>query len=51
MANGVSQAVSDASAEVSSSTWVDRLARYGLLAKGASYAIVGALAAVLAAGA
>jgi Domain of Unknown Function (DUF1206) len=51
MANGVSQAVSDASAEVSSSTWVDHLARYGLLAKGASYAIVGALAAVLAAGA
>ena len=51
MANGVSEAVRSASAEVSSSTWVDRLARYGLLAKGASYAIVGVLAAALAAGA
>jgi Domain of Unknown Function (DUF1206) len=51
MANGVSQAVRSASAEVSSSTWVDRLARYGLLAKGGSYAVVGALAAALAAGA
>jgi hypothetical protein len=50
MANGVSRAVATASNE-SDSYWVDRLARYGLLAKGTSYAIVGALAAALAAGA
>ena len=41
----------DASKRAAESTWVEGLARFGLVAKGVSYGLVGVLAALLAAGA
>jgi hypothetical protein len=42
------QAARAAQGNVARSTWVDRLARFGLVAKGLSYGLVGVLAAALA---
>lgn len=50
---GVQEAARSASAatqRAAESTWVDGLARYGLVAKGLSYGLVGVLAGLLAAG-
>ena len=44
MENRISQTASTVPRRISSSTWVDRLARYGLVAKGVSYGLVGVLA-------
>ena len=46
----MTQAARAAPQRVAESTWVDRLARFGLVAKGVSYGLVGALAAALAIG-
>lgn len=50
MDESVTQAARAAPDRVAQSTWVDRLARVGLVAKGVSYGLVGVLAAALAIG-
>lgn len=44
------QSARDVQQHAKQTTWVDRLARYGLVAKGVSYGLVGVLAAALAVG-
>jgi len=45
---GAAQSAHAASQEAANSTWVERLARFGLVAKGFSYGLVGVLACALA---
>jgi len=45
---GAAQSAHTASQRAANSTWVDRLARFGLVAKGFSYGLVGVLAGALA---
>jgi hypothetical protein len=47
---GAAQSAGAVSQRAAESTWVDGLARFGLVAKGFSYGLVGVLAALLAAG-
>lgn len=47
---GAAQSAGAVSQRAAQSTWVDGLARFGLVAKGFSYGLVGVLAALLAAG-